>query len=148
MKKGGGGRLWGREGEAVARERPAPARRPARAVVRDPPARARVRGARRGVPVRSRRRDRDNGTPRVGPAPESAGAGDPLTGHDETTAVRGAEPVGLRVRETRHGPILDTAPVGVVGDVFEPLEETIALRWTAADGLLEPSALIDLARAA
>ena len=83
-----------------------------------------------------------------GTAAEFDGAWEPLTVHDETIAVRGAEPVGLRVRETRHGPILDTAPVGVVGDVFEPLEETIALRWTAADGLLEPSALIDLARAA
>jgi penicillin amidase len=80
-------------------------------------------------------------------AAEFDGAWEPLTVHEETIAVRGGAPVSLRVRETRHGPILDTVPVGVAGDAFELLEQTIAIRWTAADGLLEPSALIDLARA-
>jgi penicillin amidase len=82
-----------------------------------------------------------------GAAAEFDGAWEPLTVHVETIAVRGGEPVTIRARETRHGPLLDTVPVGVAGDAFEPLEETIALRWTAADGLLEPGALIDLVRA-
>jgi len=82
-----------------------------------------------------------------GTAAELDGAWEPLTVHEEVIAVRGAEPVTVHVRETRHGPVLDMVPVGVAGDAFEPLQETIALRWTAADGLLEPSALIDLARA-
>jgi penicillin amidase len=82
-----------------------------------------------------------------GDAAEFDGAWEPLTLHDETIAVRGGEPVTVHVRETRHGPILDTAPVGIAGDAFEPLEQTMALRWTATDGLLEPSALIELGRA-
>lgn len=82
-----------------------------------------------------------------GTAAEFDGAWEPLTVHEETIAVRGGKAVALEVRETRHGPILDTVPVGVTGDSFEPIDESIALRWTATDGLLEPSALIDLVRA-
>jgi penicillin amidase len=82
-----------------------------------------------------------------GTTAEFDGAWESLTVHEETIAVRGGAPVSLQARETRHGPILDTVPVGVAGDAFEPLEETIAIRWTGADALLEPSALVDLARA-
>jgi len=84
---------------------------------------------------------------RDGTAAEFDGAWEPLTVYPETIAVRGADAVTLEVRETRHGPILDTVPVGVAGSGFEPLEGTYALRWTGADALLEPSALIDLVRA-
>jgi penicillin amidase len=82
-----------------------------------------------------------------GTAAEFDGDWEPLTIHDETIAVRGSEPVRLEVRQTRHGPLLDTVPVGVAGGEFALLESTYALRWTAADGLLEPSALVDLAGA-
>ena len=51
------------------------------------------------------------------------------------------------VRETRHGPILETATVGVTGTEYVPIDGTFALRWAAVDGLLEPSSLVDLVRA-
>jgi penicillin amidase len=82
-----------------------------------------------------------------GTAAEFDGAWEPLTVYEETIGVRGGEPVTVAVRETRHGPLLDTVPVGVAGDAFEPLEASIAIRWTATEGLLEPSALVDLVRA-
>jgi penicillin amidase len=80
-------------------------------------------------------------------AAEVDGSWDPLSIRTETVRVRGGEPVTFEVRETRHGPILQTAPVGVAGTEFAPLERPVALRWTAADGLLEPWALVEIARA-
>jgi penicillin amidase len=53
----------------------------------------------------------------------------------------------VQVRETRHGPILDTATVGVAGTEFEPVEGTFALRWAAADGVVEPAVFVEMARA-
>ena len=82
-----------------------------------------------------------------GTAAEHDGAWEPLRIHRETIAVRGGEPIELEVRETRHGPILDSATVGVAGDEFVPLEETYALRWAATDGLFEPSAVAAIAQA-
>jgi penicillin G amidase len=61
--------------------------------------------------------------------------------------VRGGDPVEVNVRETRHGPLLEFAPVGIVDVDFVPLDRAYALRWTASDGLLEPSMLIDVATA-
>jgi penicillin amidase len=52
--------------------------------------------------------------------------------------------VTFEVRETLHGPILETATVGVAGTEFVPINGTFALRWAAADGLLEPFALVGL----
>jgi penicillin G amidase len=73
----------------------------------------------------------------------------PILVHRERLDVRGGEGVDLEVRETRHGPILETVPVGVAGSTFEPLEgdTTFALRWTATDGLLEPAMLVEIAQA-
>ena len=75
------------------------------------------------------------------------GAWEPLTVRTERIEVRGGAPVDLEVRETRHGPLLDAVPVGTRGNEFAPVEGTFALRWTAADGLLEPAGLIDIVRA-
>jgi penicillin G amidase len=75
------------------------------------------------------------------------GAWEPLTVRTERIEVRGGAPVDLEVRETRHGPLLDAVPVGTRGNEFAPVEGTLALRWTAADGLLEPAGLIDIVRA-
>ncbi|MGZ8606390.1 MAG: penicillin acylase family protein [Actinomycetota bacterium] len=72
----------------------------------------------------------------------------PLVIHREEIAVRGGAPVAFDVRESRHGPILEAEAIGVGDVVFEPLDRVYALRWTASDGLLEPSALIDVAGAA
>jgi penicillin G amidase len=83
-----------------------------------------------------------------GTAAEFDGGLEPMTVHTETIEVRGGPSVTFDVRETRHGPILETAPVGVSGNEYAPVEGTFALRWTAADGLLEPVVLADLVRAA
>ena len=82
-----------------------------------------------------------------GTAAEFDGAWEPLTVHAETIEVRGGPAVTFDVRETRHGPILDTEQVGVAGNDYARLEGTFALRWTATDGLLEPIVLADLVRA-
>ena len=83
-----------------------------------------------------------------GTAAEFDGGWEPMTVHAETIEVRGGPAVTFDVRETRHGPILETAPVGVSGNEYARVDGTFALRWTAADGLLEPVVLADLVRAA
>ncbi len=83
-----------------------------------------------------------------GTAAEFDGGWEPVTVHAETIEVRGGPAVTFDVRETRHGPILETAPVGVAGNEYARVDGTFALRWTAADGLLEPVVLADLVRAA
>lgn len=82
-----------------------------------------------------------------GTAAEVDGAWEPVTVHREEIAVRGGAPVGLDVRETRHGPLLEAETIGVGSVDYAPLDRAYALRWTAADGLLEPSALVDVATA-
>lgn len=80
-------------------------------------------------------------------AAEFDGGWEPLRIHQEEIVVRGGQPVAFDVLETRHGPILETVTVGVAEIGFVPLEEPYALRWTATDGLLEPSALVSIASA-
>ena len=83
-----------------------------------------------------------------GTAAEFEGAWEPLTVHREEIAVRGGETEVVEVRESRHGPLLGFEMVGVAPVRFVPLETHYALRWTATDGLIEPSALVDIAAAA
>lgn len=64
------------------------------------------------------------------------GAWEPLTVHREQIAVRGkTEPENLEVRETRHGPILDSYMVGLVDFALVEggITETYALKWVGAD---------------
>jgi penicillin amidase len=82
-----------------------------------------------------------------GTAVEVDGEWEPVTVHHEEIVVRGGEPVTVEVRETRHGPILEAGPIGIVDVDYVPLDRAYALRWTATDGLLEPSALVDVAMA-
>jgi penicillin G amidase len=82
-----------------------------------------------------------------GTAAEFDGGWEPLLVHAESIEVRGADPFTFDVRETRHGPILDTAAVGVAGTEFEPVDGTFALRWTAVDGVVEPWTFVEMARA-
>ena len=83
----------------------------------------------------------------TGTAAEFDGTWETLEVRSETIEVRGGRALTFDVRETRHGPILETATVGVAGTEFVPIDGTFALRWAAADGLLEPSSLVDLVRA-
>ena len=82
-----------------------------------------------------------------GTAAEFDGGWEPLVVHKEQIRVRGGDPVEVDVRETRHGPLLEFTPVGIVDAEFVPVEGAYALRWTASDGLLEPSMLVDIATA-
>ena len=80
-------------------------------------------------------------------AAEFDGAWEPVTVHREEIAVQGGDPVIVDVRETRHGPLLEVETIGVTNVEYAPLERTYALRWTATEGLLEPSALLDVGNA-
>jgi penicillin amidase len=75
------------------------------------------------------------------------GTWEPVTVHREEIRVRGrTEPEVVEVKETRHGPILDSYMVGVnPPQVVEGgIRETYALRWVGLDEAVEPSALFDL----
>lgn len=56
---------------------------------------------------------------------EYNGRREPVTLINEVIQVKGAEPITLTVRVTRHGPI--------ISDVQSDLPDTIAFRWTALD---------------
>ena len=83
-------------------------------------------------------------------AAEFAGAWEPLTIHREGISLRGSpEPVVVEVRETRHGPILESLAVGVNPVQFEdlPSDVTYALRWTGLERGIRPSLVLDAANA-
>ncbi len=78
------------------------------------------------------------------------GGWEPLTIHREEIAVRGEDaPHVLEVRETRHGPILDTFPSGVLDaeQVELPGGETYALRWAGHHAGIHPSLTLRAAQA-
>ncbi len=84
-------------------------------------------------------------------AAEYRGGWEQLTVHREEIHVRGAaEAVVADVRQTRHGPIIETAVVGGMHTEYIPLPstETYALRWTGFDCGIRPSLVLDAARAA
>jgi penicillin G amidase len=67
-----------------------------------------------------------------------------LTTHEEPIEVRGRpDPEILRVRETRHGPILDSYLLGSGRpEVVEGgIRRTVALRWVGAEHTVQPSTL-------
>jgi penicillin amidase len=82
--------------------------------------------------------DPDNPTRYLTPAGTA-----PFATRDEVIRVKGGEPVPLRVRETRHGPVLsDLLPVDAVQG------EVLALSWTAlAEDDVSIEALLDLGAA-
>jgi len=83
-------------------------------------------------------------------AAEHLGAWEPLTIRREEIHVRGnAEPVVVEVRETRNGPIIDTAVAGDRQTEYIPLPETAtyALRWTGLECGIRPSLVLDAANA-
>ncbi|HET9725141.1 MAG TPA: penicillin acylase family protein [Actinomycetota bacterium] len=75
---------------------------------------------------------------------------EPLTVHREEIEVRGrSEPLVLEVRETRHGPILDSYVVGIrQPEVVEGgIAQTYALRWVGHTHAITPSVLLGMAAA-
>ncbi|HZD17184.1 MAG TPA: penicillin acylase family protein [Actinomycetota bacterium] len=80
-----------------------------------------------------------------GTTAEFDGAWEPLAVHREEISVRGGQPVAFEVRESRHGPILGSVPLGLAEPEYVPLGGALSLRWTATEGLLEPTALVEIA---
>jgi penicillin amidase len=77
------------------------------------------------------------------------GSWQPLTIHREEILVRGAaEAVVVDVRETRHGPILESSVAGRLHHEYRPLEETYALDWVGSEHGVRPSTFLAAARAA
>ncbi|HEY7399307.1 MAG TPA: penicillin acylase family protein [Actinomycetota bacterium] len=76
------------------------------------------------------------------------GAWEPLEVRREEIRVRGsAEPAVVEVRETRHGPILESYVVGSLRPEFRPLSETYALAWVGREHGVRPSTFLAAARA-
>jgi penicillin G amidase len=75
------------------------------------------------------------------------GVWEPLTTHREKIAVRGrSEPEVLEVRETRHGPVLDSYLVGMASPtvVEGGITKTYALRWVGLEEGAKPSTIYRL----
>jgi penicillin amidase len=78
---------------------------------------------------------------------EYDGSWEPMTIHREEIAVRGHDqPEILEVRETRHGPILDSYMVGITDPVVIEggIRKTYALRWVGAEHGIQPSTVLAL----
>jgi penicillin G amidase len=72
---------------------------------------------------------------------------EPVTVHREEIGVRGrAEPEVLEVRETRHGPLLDSYTVGIADPhvVEGGIRRSYALRWVGADHGIQPSTVFNV----
>ncbi len=82
-----------------------------------------------------------------GTSAEYKGSWEPLTVHREEIRVRGSdEPEILEVRETRHGPILDSYMVGIADPVVveSGITRTYALRWAGAEHGIQGSTVYNL----
>jgi penicillin amidase len=84
-----------------------------------------------------------------GDAAEYEGSWEPLIDHREEIHVRGGAPTLLGVRETRHGPLLDSYLLGAGRPevVEHGVEQAVALRWVGAEHVVQPSALHAMALA-
>jgi penicillin amidase len=76
------------------------------------------------------------------------GDGDVTAVREEAIEVRGEpEPRLVRVRETAHGPVLSTVPIGLLGPTYEAPDRDYALRWTGHEHGIRPSLALAAARA-
>lgn len=83
-------------------------------------------------------------------ATEHEGVWEPLTVHREEIAIRGeSAPHVVEVRESRHGPLLDTFMSGTLHPEYVPLpdEPVYALSWVGLDHGTRPSLVLDVAKA-
>src|ERR671919_727021 len=77
-----------------------------------------------------------------GTAARYGDAWEPLTVHSEEIAVRGRDRAEIiEVRQTRHGPLIDSYLIGVSEPtvVTGDLRHTYALRWVGSEHLIDPS---------
>jgi penicillin amidase len=73
---------------------------------------------------------------------------EPLTLRSEAIVVRGsAAPHELEVRATRHGPLLETYPLGELDTEYRALGATYALRWVGAQHGAQPDLALRFANA-
>ena len=79
-----------------------------------------------------------------GATAEFEGGWEPLTVHREEIPVRGRAPEVLEVRETRHGPLVDSYMVGVAEPVVVEggIRHTYALRWVGSEAGVAPSVIL------
>jgi penicillin amidase len=78
---------------------------------------------------------------------EYRGRWEPVTIHREEIRVRGRDqPEVLEVRETRHGPVLDSYTVGIAEPavVEGGIRRTYALRWVGAEHGIQPSTVFNV----
>ena len=85
-----------------------------------------------------------------GTAAEYLGAWEPLTIREETIEVRDGDPVVLQVKESRHGPLLDSYLIGIADPaaIEGGITRSYALRWVASEATVQPSSLTRIDRAA
>ncbi|MGH2718394.1 MAG: penicillin acylase family protein, partial [Actinomycetota bacterium] len=85
-----------------------------------------------------------------GNSAEYQGKMEALTTREEVIAVRDSDPVVLAVKESRHGPLLDSYLIGIADPVAIEggITKSYALRWVAADRAVHPSCLTKVNRAA
>ena len=78
-----------------------------------------------------------------GTAAEYNGAWEPLTIREEVIQVRDGDPVTLSIKESRHGPILDSYLIGIADPacIEDAITKSYALRWVASDKAVHPSCL-------
>lgn len=82
-----------------------------------------------------------------GAAAEYKGGWEPLAVHRETIEVRGRqEPEVVEVRETRHGPLIDSYLIGIRSPtvVEGGVRKTYSLRWAGFDHGVEPASVLRL----
>jgi penicillin amidase len=82
-----------------------------------------------------------------GAAAEYMSEWEPVTAHREEIEVRGRpEPEVIEVRETRHGPIVDSYLIGIRSPmvVERGIRKTYAVRWTGFDHGVEPGSVLRL----
>jgi penicillin G amidase len=82
-----------------------------------------------------------------GTSAEYRGSWEGVTVHREEIGVRGRdEPEVVEVRETRHGPVLDSYTVGIAEPtvIAGGIRRTYALRWVGAEHGIEPSTVFNL----
>ncbi|HYR64072.1 MAG TPA: penicillin acylase family protein [Actinomycetota bacterium] len=75
-----------------------------------------------------------------GTAAEYNGAWEPLRVRTETIKVRDGDDVVLDVKETRHGPLLDSYLIGIAdpASIEGGITKAYALRWTASQATVQP----------
>lgn len=79
-----------------------------------------------------------------GQSAEYQGAWEPVTIREETIEIRDGDPDVLAVKETRHGPLLDSYLIGIAdpASIEGGITKSYALRWVAQQATVRPSCIL------